>query len=1023
MTPEQIRRYWKTRYNFHLTMADRISLVIIVLLGCFISFASAHLTARAQQDNQRLELENHSLVYFSHIEGALESSLDSLHALRGFFNASREVEKKEFSIFTDPMLSVHREIQSLAWVPLIKHQDREGHERLARSQGYEGYEIREQTRSGNKLRAAQSQNYFPVFFTNSRTVSELEPGYNLLQSGLAGSVALQNAMDSGLPIATRPIMRDISRPEQKTFLVIMAIYHSAVIPLAAKLRRENLSGFVVAVYHVSDFFKYAEENIKDKKLSVSVTDVTIPEQVVPIYTSASFYNRSNKGGKYRGELQQSKSYSRIIDIAGREWDFSIHYAKGLNGSIEWASVLVFCIGILFTGFVAAYVIGNSKRRSIIEDLIKERTKELAAVKDRVQQVLDNTGEGICGIDLHGNTSFVNQAALALMGYAEEDFLYVHLHSLIHHHYADGSEYPVTECKIYQAFTKGITTTTDDEVFWHKSGRPISVEYTATPMRDGHGNIKGAVVIFRDIRERKQRQFELIEARNNAEMASRAKTTFLATMSHEIRTPLNGMLGMAQLLERTPLETKQEEYIQVLMSSGRALLEQINDILDFSRIEAGKLVLENSTFDLSVCCSDLISLMDSTAADKGLSLQLNYAADCPRYFIGDRLRIRQILLNLIGNAIKFTFEGGVTLDISNQGMIGNKYKIFLRVRDTGIGIEPEQQASLFDSFSQVDASTTRKYGGSGLGLAISRQLAELMDGDISIQSVPGEGAEFCLIIALPASKENELDNKVEAVEKMVFSGRVLLVEDNDVNQQVAKSILFNMGLEVELANDGEEAIEKFQKFDFDLILMDCQMPIMDGYEATRRIRQFVNGKEIPILALTANVLPEDVKRCIEAGMNECVHKPIEVSVLQQNLKQWLPCEMQHDVGDKTMSSNELPPQADTSGLVNMETLDTLAGLMGSVFGQLIPSYIDSSDKCFNEARSLVEAQDFEVVERLFHSLKSSSRNLGADPLGVLAASLEEAMRNQQPDKLEPDLTEAENMYQQVRKILLDYNDNR
>ncbi len=1014
-----------------MTLADKVSLAIVIVLGIGITLATTYLSYQAEQQGRLHELENRAYIYMSHIRKSLLTNMNSLLSVRGVFNAVPNVSHDEFRIFTEPALISHPEIQFLAWAPRVTREARSAHEHRAAETGLQNYAIMELDGPWQLRTARQRDQYFPVFYLNPLASSREYLGYDFSTDTMFKR-HMRKALESGKAVATAPIGLNLlvehepgevaSSQDEPGLLVFLAVYHSPHVAQSQQQQEDQLKGYVVALYKLNELFSTAVADLDTQGLSVQVDDISLTDLPREVYSVHSDKQHRNIAGKYRGEVERKNTYQEVLTLAGRDWRFKMRFTDQANRASQWVPNLVFAGGVLFTGFLAAYVIGNSKRRSIIEDMIEERTAELREISERVQKVLDNTGEGICGIDVHGNTTFVNQAALSITGFEEKDFLYRNQHSLIHHHYPDGRIYPDHECKIYKAFTEGVTTRSDDEVFWHKDGYAIPVEYTATPMRDDEGKILGAVVVFHDIRQRKQYEDELIEARNYAETASRAKTTFLATMSHEIRTPMNGMLGMAQLLEQTSLNEKQATYVKTLIHSGKALLEQINDILDFSRIEAGKLHLENTPLNLKQTCQDLMHLLENGAEAKGLYLRLNYADDCPTLFIGDKLRIRQILLNLVGNAIKFTSSGGVELNISCHGVKASQVRLQFEVKDTGIGIEADKLKHLFDSFTQVDASTTRKYGGSGLGLAISRQLAELMDGDISVSSELGKGSSFVLRLALHETMELAMELP-ENLEQLCFEGRVLLVEDNFVNQQVANAMLTQLGLDVELAENGEEALKKFQQNDFDLILMDCQMPIMDGYTATQKIRQQEHGERVPILALTANVLPEDVQRCIEAGMNACVHKPIEVDVLQSRLKEWLPYDVagpqqQEEPGEKPMSASD-----DVSHYVNLDTLSNLASLMGEVFDQLIPSYIEASDKCFNDVRDLVQQQDFETAERLFHSLKSSSRNLGAMKLGDYAERLEAVMRDKQVEQLEPGFTEASDMYQQVRAILLDFQANR
>jgi PAS domain S-box-containing protein len=506
---------------------------------------------------------------------------------------------------------------------------------------------------------------------------------------------------------------------------------------------------------------------------------------------------------------------------------------------------------------------------------------------QMQNISDAMADGLYVTDHEGKVTFANLATLSLLGYEQKMLIGCAAREVfyINDHGERGID--ANLCPLCRVLRTG-EPFRGEWRFIRQDDRIFDVEVASQPIIE-LGRLVGAVTVFRDVSDRNAVRQELIAAKALAEQASASKSAFLANMSHEIRTPMNGVLGMADLLQETTLNDEQADYVQTIRSSGDALLTVIDDILDYSKIEAGMMVIESAPFDLRALFKDVHRLMQVRADQKGLLLSLRVTDAVPAFVLGDSVRVRQVLLNLIGNAIKFTEQGSVDVLALLTQQEGDLSTIRIEVSDTGIGIAEDKINRLFKSFSQVDDSTSRRFGGTGLGLSISKRLVALMQGEMGVNSVEGQGSVFwfTLLVQEAAGLQTNTIRATDAAAGLPMA-RILLVEDNLVNQKVASAMLGKLGYKPVVANNGKEALSCLSEQDFDLVFMDCQMPVMDGFEATRAIRAgaFGGHPNITVIALTANAMKEDQEACYAAGMTDYLSKPLQIPALIAMLKKYL-----------------------------------------------------------------------------------------------------------------------------------------
>ena len=663
-------------------------------------------------------------------------------------------------------------------------------------------------------------------------------------------------------------------------------------------------------------------------------------------------------------------------------------------------------------FIPVWQNGNTighlwKFEDITERYQAEQT--LKRQEEKYRNIIDNMQLGLVEMDLNYHVLYANQSYCQMVGYSEAELLGQRLHPLIMR--------PEVQNAMRERLTdrrRGITGSYELEITT-KQGERKWIFVGAAPIYDEDKQPTGTIGINLDITHQKHLEQNLREAKQQAENSAKAKELFLANMSHEIRTPMNAILGMSQLLAKTTLAPRQSNYLHAISTSAQNLLVIIDDILDISKLDAGKMTIERVGFNVARLCEQVEKTLLYKAEEKGLRFIIKVSPLIPNVVLGDPYRITQILLNLASNSLKFTEKGEITVESEVAGYLNGQVIIAFSVCDTGVGIDPAYLDSIFQEFSQEDTSITRKFGGTGLGLSISRSLARLMGGEIYIDSEKGQGtsSHFCLF--LPIGTVQDLPQRKSATitnPQQLLGKRVLLVEDNEYNRLLANTFLSNVQLTVTEAENGAEAIARVGEQDFDLILMDVQMPVLDGFEATKHLRQL--GLTTPIIALTASAINGEKQKCLAAGMNDYLTKPFFEDELIQLVHDWI----LRPLGVATDS--EAPPvpappvlSLDTSiALYKLDILlDTARGNQKFV-ESMLKTFIDGTYNALRDLNRALEVGNMQGLQATAHKLRPSLVHLQIQPAVVLMDKLENWEGPFGYDDLQPLVGAADRLLRQV-----------
>ncbi|MGI6415745.1 MAG: response regulator [Thermoguttaceae bacterium] len=1104
---------------------SRLAIVASILIaGVALSLAGYWLLARGEGELlearliDRADLRIHALN--RRFSSAAGTNLAPFSRLRG----SGKDRRQAFRDMAEVRLSPDSDILGLMWAPRVARQSREEFEQTVAAEGIEDFRIRSETDA-----AAGALDLYPILYAEPETCQSML-GFDLGSSPPLRA-AMGEAQETDAVATTRPMVWRDAPFEGLVVVAVRAVDSRRPAGDAAAPSRQNPQGFAVSVIGVGKMIEDAL-NPFPPGIDVVLFDVSDPNGLKPecVYSSADRVVRLVD----RASLPQPPAGltmpRRELLVPGRPW-----FAQGIPSKRYVAEhrsltpLVVLLAGVFATVAVAAYANILLGRSAKVRELVIRRTAELNEANQQLSRerflldtLLDQSPDYIYFKDTASRFLRVSKALAEYLGFdspaeavGKTDF--------------DVFRIDLAECyrkDEERIMATGQTVVDKEEQQTGRAGEPICMSTTKVPLRDELGRIVGTFGISRDITERKKAEVELARAKAEAEAASRAKSDFVANMSHEIRTPMNAIIGMTELVLETPLDHSQREYLRMVLESSESLLSILNDVLDFSKIEAGKLDLERAPFDLREVVGDTMKSLAFRAHMKGLELACRIDPGVPERLVGDGGRLRQVVVNLVGNAIKFTESGEVVLELSGELLSDQSARLLVSVRDTGIGIPEQRRQGIFNAFEQADLSTTRRFGGSGLGLAISNRLVEMMGGRIWLESTPGEGSTFYftavfelapgveparmthLVTGTPVlvvddnatnrrilhemlsswgmkptlaagvseaialaeqaqragspfpliltdanmpeldgfdlarhirqheqlgstvvmmltsggypdgiSRCNELGiaayllkpiKQSELFDAVVMSLgirggpmepvqradlcchvpplRVLLAEDSLVSQKLAVGLLERHGHQVVVANHGREAIAALQSQEFDLVLMDVQMPEMDGYDATAAIRAMERGssKHIPIVAMTAHAMKGDRQRCLQAGMDGYVAKPIRAAVLFQAIADVL-------AGHTTETSGELAEEEPkTPGVDWHEALNAVGGDR-ALLNDVVRGFLEECPRLVETLRNAVSQSDQRQVADAAHQLKGVLRYFGLGEAYQTAWRVEKAAR--------------------------------